>query len=270
MDLLMTREQEEQTMTIAATQTRAPGSKGSARPAWLSLKARPFAAAREKTEAPRSTAQGEPAQGEPAHAAAGPSFSFGRLALQPKLAIGRSDDPSEREADHVAERVMRMPEPSAAHGLLQRKCASCEEEDKVQRKTSGNSMNGAAPPPVVHDVLRTPGQPLDVSTRGFMERRFGYDFGDVRIHTEALASQSAEAVAARAYTVGSNIAFRQGEYAPGTTAGKSLLAHELAHVVQQGSGGVRPSSSSFRPSEARDATIQRQTEDEIEPSAEAE
>jgi hypothetical protein len=86
----------------------------------------------------------------------------------------------------------------------------------------------------VHKTIRAPGQSLDASTRGFMEARFGHDFSGVRVHTDGEAAESAKAVRAHAYTVGQNIVFADGRYAPGTDAGKQLIAHELAHVVQQG------------------------------------
>lgn len=82
------------------------------------------------------------------------------------------------------------------------------------------------------------GQPLDRDTRGFMESRLGHDFSDVRIHTDANASESAKSVQAHAYTVGNDIVFQGGQYAPDTAAGKRTLAHELTHVVQQRSGPV--------------------------------
>ena len=88
-------------------------------------------------------------------------------------------------------------------------------------------------PPIVHDVLRSPGQPLNPNTRGFMESRFGHDFSQVRVHTDARAAESARAVNARAYTVGRDIAFGSGQYTPGSSTGQRLLAHELAHVMQQ-------------------------------------
>jgi hypothetical protein len=89
-------------------------------------------------------------------------------------------------------------------------------------------------PPVVHDVLRSPGQPLNAATRGFMEPRFGHDFSRVRVHTDAEAAQSARHLHASAYTVGDHIVFAEGRLAPSTAAGKRLLAHELAHVIQRG------------------------------------
>ena len=92
----------------------------------------------------------------------------------------------------------------------------------------------------MQDVLNTPGQPLDPAARAFFEPRFGRDLGDVRISTDAAASRSAAAVGARAYTVRQRIAFASGQYAPGTPSGRSLLAHELTHVVQQsGTGATR-------------------------------
>jgi hypothetical protein len=98
---------------------------------------------------------------------------------------------------------------------------------------SGVSFTDA--PTSVHEVLSSPGAPLDARTRAFMEPRFGNDFSDVRVHSDARAVESAEAVQARAFTVGHHLVFGAGENAPGTAAGRALLAHELAHVVQQSS-----------------------------------
>lgn len=91
----------------------------------------------------------------------------------------------------------------------------------------------AAVPPVVGEALRSPGRPLDTPTRAFMERRFGHDFSQVRVHVDGAAAASAHAVDADAYTVGEQIAFGRGRFAPQTAAGRELLAHELVHVVQQ-------------------------------------
>jgi hypothetical protein len=175
---------------------------------------------------------------EPARDVASPSFSLAALVLQPKLTVGASDEPFEQEADLVAQRVVCMPEPVTAANSLQRKCSGCKEEEKLQRQVSDAAVVDDTAPDVVHEVLRLTGRPLDKSTRNFMESRFGHDFSDVRIHTEAMASRSAEAVTARAYTVGRDIAFRHGQYTPDTTEGRNLLAHELAHVVQQGHAGL--------------------------------
>jgi Domain of unknown function (DUF4157) len=88
-------------------------------------------------------------------------------------------------------------------------------------------------PPIVHEVLSSSGQPLDGGTRAFMEPRFGHDFSQVRVHTDARAAESARAVNALAYTVGRDVVFGEGQYTPGAREGRGLLAHELTHVLQQ-------------------------------------
>lgn len=125
-------------------------------------------------------------------------------------------------------------------GVLQKKCScggsgNCEECDAkgMQRSATGRAPENV--PHSVHETLRSPGQGLDQRTRGFMETHFGHDFGHVRVHTDARATQSASAVHAAAYTVGEHIVFGSGQYSPATEWGRSLLAHELTHVVQQGS-----------------------------------
>jgi len=90
-----------------------------------------------------------------------------------------------------------------------------------------------SPPALVHNVLRSPGQPLDPDTRAYMEPRFGHDFGNVRVHADARANESSTALAANAYTAGRNIVFGAGRYVPGSPDGRRLIAHELTHVVQQ-------------------------------------
>ena len=96
--------------------------------------------------------------------------------------------------------------------------------------SSGRSQKSTSAPPVVNEVLRSPGKPLDTATRAFMEPRFGHDFSRVRVHTDAKAAQSANALGAQAYTLGPNIVFGAGQFSP---QGSRLLAHELAHHVQQ-------------------------------------
>src|SRR5262245_20268404 len=103
--------------------------------------------------------------------------------------------------------------------------------------TTDVSSGLLAPPTpmaLVHEVLQSPGAPLQANTRSFMAQRFGHDFSRVRVHRDAKAAESARSVRSFAYTVGSNIVFGEGRYAPDTRKGKSLLAHELTHVVQQG------------------------------------
>jgi len=174
--------------------------------------------------------------------------AFPRLALQRKLAIGAVNDPLEHEADRVAEQVMRMPAsatvPRASPLQLSRKCAECEEEKgKLQRKSAGQPAPQTAPP-VVHEVLRSPGQPLDAATRAFFEPRFGRGFSDVCVHVGAEAAASARAVNALAYTVGHDVVFGENHYGPRSPEGKRLLAHELAHVAQQTGVPGRPGSVS--------------------------
>jgi outer membrane protein OmpA-like peptidoglycan-associated protein len=159
-----------------------------------------------------------------------PSSLLSPAILQRKLTINEPGDVHEQEADRVSEHVTRMPDASAAvHGTA----------PSIQLKTANSNTAGAAEaPPIVHKVLSSPGQPLDAGTRAFMEPRFGQDFSHVRVHTDAQAAKSAKAVGARAYTVGSNVAFGAGEHAPGTQDGQRLLAHELTHVVQQSGGAA--------------------------------
>jgi len=109
--------------------------------------------------------------------------------------------------------------------------------------TAGNATVSAAleerEPSLVKEVVGSGGgSPLDRDTKGFMESRLGADFGDVRVHTDATASASAKSVQAHAYTVGSDVVFQSGKYAPESDSGKRMLAHELTHVVQQRSGPV--------------------------------
>ncbi|HEX4862401.1 MAG TPA: DUF4157 domain-containing protein [Rhizomicrobium sp.] len=150
---------------------------------------------------------------------ASPGFDFGRLGVQPKLTIGRTDDPQEREADRAAETVMRLP-----HGAPPARASSSS------RAAGGG---GVPAPPAVHDVLASPGQPLDAQTRAFFEPRFGHDFSGVRVHSDRRAADSATAMSARAYAAGRDIIFAKGEYTPGSSSGRQLIAHELAHVAQQ-------------------------------------
>jgi Domain of unknown function (DUF4157) len=99
-------------------------------------------------------------------------------------------------------------------------------------------------PPFVDDVLREREKPLDRDTRSFFEPRFGADFSKVRVHADAQAAESANGVDGRAFTVGNDMVFNQGEFAPGIAEGSRLIAYELAHVVPQRSH--RQASRSYR------------------------
>lgn len=116
-------------------------------------------------------------------------------------------------------------------------------EQLQARSMQDRDAAGMTAPPVVDEALNASGQPMDNETRAFMEPRFGWDFSNVRIHADARSAVAARAVQARAFTSGPNIVFGEGEYSPGTSSGKSLIAHELTHVVQQG-GTSRPASAS--------------------------
>lgn len=175
---------------------------------------------------------------------------------------------------------------SKSKGIVQRSCSDCPKKRRLLKRRAVRQAGPAAVPPIVHEVLRSPGRPLDAATRGLMESRFShdfsrvrpqtvpqaasltigpandryeqeadrvansvmqstpsqkasanprYDFSHVRVHDDARSAESAQAMSASAYTVGNNIVFGESQYSPGVTAGQRLLAHELTHVVQQGS-----------------------------------
>jgi hypothetical protein len=111
-------------------------------------------------------------------------------------------------------------------------CAACGTARLMPDRVAGAATPSEAPP-IVYDVLRSSGRPLEPATRTMVEPHLGRDFSEVRIHTGPAAEASARAVHARAYTVGNDVVFGAGQYAPGTTQGNRLLAHELTHVVQQ-------------------------------------
>ena len=160
-------------------------------------------------------------------------LGVGGTPLQPKLRIGRADDPLEREADRVAEQVMRMREPRPLRRVEEGKEEYFQSKPLVQRRVSNSEAGLEEAPSIVHEVLRSPGRPLDLATRAFFEPRFGYDFGRVRVHTGRKAAAVTQAVGARAFSVGKDIVFGPGEYAPGIPRGQRLLAHELTHTLQQ-------------------------------------
>ena len=126
--------------------------------------------------------------------------------------------------------------------------AAKKPEAILQRHATG-SRDSTTQPAIVDEVLRSPGQPLNAATRASMEACFGHDFSEVRIHTDVREEESAEAVLARAYTMGHEIVFGHDCYAPHTPTGQGLLAHELVHTIQQQGGSgpqPRPDSSSER------------------------
>jgi hypothetical protein len=172
--------------------------------------------------------------------------------IQTKLKVSQPGDDYEQEADRVAEQVMRMPSLKQPYfstisdddenKKIGRKCKSCEDEEdsekfKISRKENSYLSNRVeASENAAIEISNTKGQSgssLDTSTREFMESRFGYDFTNVRIHTNDRAAKSAKSVNALAYTTGNDIIFDYGKYDPYTDVGKKLLAHELTHVIQE-------------------------------------
>ncbi len=165
-----------------------------------------------------------------------------RRSTAPELLVGHAGDAAEREAERITERVVggesASPAGHSGAGTIQRKCAACENDEaamSLARKAGDGSTAeaGRLAPPLVHDVLATPGTPLGGAERAFFEPRLGHDFAKVRVHADTAAAASARAVNARAYTVGNHVVLGDG------SADRRLLAHELAHVVQQ-SAGARP------------------------------
>src|SRR6266404_1951570 len=156
--------------------------------------------------------------------------------IQSKLKVSTQGDEYEQEADRVAEQVMRMPDSHPKTGAA---LAARDSSQTLQRKQA--SLDGAprmASAEGSEGLMPGSGQPLPESKRTFFEPRFGHDLSNVRVHVVSRAAESAQSVKARAYTLGRNIVFGAGEYAPGTTAGRLLLAHELTHVAQQSFAGA--------------------------------
>lgn len=167
------------------------------------------------------------------------------------LRVGDPRDHFEQEADRVASTIVASEggrrewslSRIAATTPLQRKCEcggseqceSCKEKDTLQRKATGPAVSTGVPP-IARQALQSPGRPLDKDTRDFFQPRFGHDFGNVLIHTDSKAAESAASVHALAYTVGNDIVFARGQFQPGYPKGDRLLAHELAHTVQQERG----------------------------------
>ena len=193
-----------------------------------------------------------------------PSKSF---FVQPKLRINDSGDQYEQEADKVADTVMRMEVPFTPTRPLpitsvHRKCADCEEEEKKAQRKENNRSETNADHTLESYVanLNGTGHSLSDEVRNFYEPRFGYDFSNVKVHTDSVAAKSAQSINALAYTSGDNIVFNAGQYSPNTDSGKKLLGHELTHVVQQ-TNILQRGTSKEKPitqRKANDILIQRQ------------
>ena len=134
------------------------------------------------------------------------------------------------------------------HTIAGSACANCSQKNSTIRRRAAHESKDAnmteAIPEIVHETLRSPGQPLDAATRAFMESRFAHDFSHVRVHTDAKAGESARAVGARAYTVGRDVVLGNGRPRTESREGRHLLAHELVHTLQQGGAlGALPTNS---------------------------
>jgi Domain of unknown function (DUF4157) len=195
----------------------------------VSARARGACAARAWCEAPPSGAR----------------FDFGHVSVfppaQPRLEISQPGDAYEQEADRVADEVMRMlivdrhmPPPDGSSMAEEEEEISPESAPvaRVQRQPGGCAA-AAMRPAGPAELVPGPGRALDPALRAVFEPRFGFSFDRVRVHTDSPSAAAARSLDALAYTVGPDVVFARGQYAPETPAGKRLLAHELAHVIQQ-------------------------------------
>lgn len=217
-----------------------------------------------------------------------------RPLVQPKIKVHASDDHFEKEADHVADKVVSTQsisspvkvskvsagtqrkcascekeekEVQACH--VQRKCSSCEEAESVQKKHNNHSHDSksiehssdSSPPSsgfhnhqaldTVLSKQSTGGAVLPQATRAHMENRMSADFSNVRIHTGPASHEASTSIGARAFTHGNNIHFANGEFNPGTKSGQHLLAHELTHTMQQGAAPSKANPGNGPPSGLR-------------------
>ncbi|MBN1324153.1 MAG: DUF4157 domain-containing protein [Methanotrichaceae archaeon] len=199
--------------------------------------------------------------------------------IQAKMTVGPADDSYEQEADRVAERVMRMPDSQTiqhnplADDLQRKPTAGSitrilrqvepEEEEKLQLKGEGGRFSVPQAVESRLEARRGGGQPLSNDVRGFMEPRFGADFGNVRLHSDPEAGRLSEELGARAFTRGQDI-YMGGGQDQRSDAGQRLIAHELTHVIQQGAAGTEAPGHQqiVEKSQSRCDTIIRWAEDE--------
>jgi len=187
-------------------------------------------------------------------------------ALQPKLSVNEPGDEYEQEADRIAEQVMRMPGPQTqAPCACGGGCPKCQAgrpgqgHESLQTMRVGPNDSGQSDvSTITHEVLRSPGQPIDDSTRSYFEPRFGRDFSDVRVHSGRQAEQASRSINAKAFTIGNHIVLGGAQPSFGSREGQTLLAHELTHVIQQsGASGTRAVAS-----QERDGLLQRTPDEE--------
>lgn len=181
---------------------------------------------------------------ESKRAAAASYSSKPSFAVQAKLEVGQPNDLYEQEADTVADKIMRMPDDS----FVQRECEECKKKDKekIQRKESAAIPDKGGAGAAISDKIagsiqssKGRGSIMDARTNSFMSRHFGADFSNVKVHTDHEAVQMSRELHAKAFTVGNDIYFNDGQYQPNSAPGKRLLAHELTHTIQQGNRVVR-------------------------------
>ncbi len=175
--------------------------------------------------------------------------------VQTKLQISTPGDAFELEADRVADQVMRMPDPfSSSESSASR---TTESEAPLIRRQVNSEVSTANVSSDFTSRLGA-GVPLDTASRSFFEPRFGHDFSSVRVYANDAAAESAASIDAQAYTVGHDVVFGAGHWSPDTTAGRRLLAHELAHVTQQSKSSTgAPSTSSEPEADVTAATVAR-------------
>jgi len=168
-----------------------------------------------------------------------PVHASARNNKQPKLKVNAPGDIHGQEAERAADQVMRMPESQLSRVYAcGGGCSKCQQGQSGQehlhiRRMQASNFVGAEAPRIVHNVLRSPGRLLAPKLRSFFEPRFDHDFSQVRLHTDSTATESAKAINAFAYSVGRDIVIAKDKYAPHAGFGQKLLAHELAHIVQQ-------------------------------------
>jgi len=156
--------------------------------------------------------------------------------IQAKLTIGQPNDKYEQEADSVADKIMRMPEPNIQTKLMGEQFTPLiqrQPKELLQTKSTGETPQVTSNLESKINALEGGGEPLSKETKGFFEPRFGQDFSKVRVHNDSNAHHLARSINARAFTRGNNVVFGGGEYSPNSSNGKRLLGHELVHTIQQ-------------------------------------
>lgn len=175
--------------------------------------------------------------------------------IQTKLKIGAANDKYEQEADRVADQVMRMAEPANTNATgisgdnttsnIQRMCAGCQQEpgDNILQTKAASGQAKEVTPNIARGIqfITGGGRPLPGASRNYFEPRFKRDFSNVKIYTDNRAAELADSIGARAFTLGNNIVFGAGQYTSETGESRRLMAHELTHVVQQGTRQIASS-----------------------------